>query len=160
MDLILWRHAEAEEGSPDASRRLTGKGKRQAALMARWLKVYLPKHARLLASPACRAQQTMQALDLPFETLDDLAQGNEAQQILEAINWPNDTRPVVIVGHNPAFGQIGALLLSGEAQDWNLKKGGVWWFTRFGPEDFEETILQAAMTPGLLKRVRQKGRTV
>lgn len=86
MDLILWRHAQAEENAPgkgtsDSVRRLTRKGEKQAALMARRLKADLPRHVRLLASPACRAQQTMQALGLPFETLDDLAQDRDAQQL-------------------------------------------------------------------------------
>ena len=30
MDLILWRHAEAEPGEPDLGRRLTAKGHKQA----------------------------------------------------------------------------------------------------------------------------------
>ncbi len=40
MDLILWRHAEAEnaeEGRDDLSRALTPKGERQALRMASWL---------------------------------------------------------------------------------------------------------------------------
>ncbi|MGZ5154068.1 MAG: histidine phosphatase family protein, partial [Burkholderiales bacterium] len=31
MDLILWRHADAEDGANDAARRLTPKGLKQAA---------------------------------------------------------------------------------------------------------------------------------
>ena len=37
MNLILWRHAEAEDGADDLQRALTGKGRRQAARMAQWL---------------------------------------------------------------------------------------------------------------------------
>ena len=33
MDLILWRHAEAEPGEPDLGRRLTAKGLKQAERM-------------------------------------------------------------------------------------------------------------------------------
>ena len=40
MELILWRHAEAEDAEPDLTRNLTSKGNRQAALMARWLHDY------------------------------------------------------------------------------------------------------------------------
>ncbi|MEN9474757.1 MAG: hypothetical protein RIS48_1477, partial [Pseudomonadota bacterium] len=43
-DLILWRHAEAEDladneetGGSDLSRRLTAKGEKQAARMSNWL---------------------------------------------------------------------------------------------------------------------------
>ena len=34
MDLILWRHADAQDGSPDMERALTAKGLKQAELMA------------------------------------------------------------------------------------------------------------------------------
>ena len=40
MDLILWRHAEAEEaddGRPDLERKLTARGERQATRVALWL---------------------------------------------------------------------------------------------------------------------------
>ena len=40
MDLILWRHAEAEDGlpgAPDAGRELTARGRKQAMKMAGWL---------------------------------------------------------------------------------------------------------------------------
>ena len=37
MDLILWRHADAEDGSPDLRRALTRKGEKQAEHMAAWL---------------------------------------------------------------------------------------------------------------------------
>ena len=42
MDLILWRHAEAEPGEPDLGRRLTAKGIQQAERMAKWLDRHLP----------------------------------------------------------------------------------------------------------------------
>lgn len=75
MELILWRHAEAEEGAPDSSRKLTGKGKKQAQLMAEWLKPRLPEHTRLIVSPATRAQQTATALSNEFETLKEIGPG-------------------------------------------------------------------------------------
>ena len=40
MDLILWRHAEAQvlrDGQTDLERALTPKGERQAQRMAEWL---------------------------------------------------------------------------------------------------------------------------
>ncbi|MEO7547467.1 MAG: histidine phosphatase family protein, partial [Ramlibacter sp.] len=40
MDLILWRHAEAEdapEGGDDLDRALTSRGEKQAARVAAWL---------------------------------------------------------------------------------------------------------------------------
>ena len=46
MDLILWRHAEAEPGEPDLGRRLTAKGIQQAERMAKWLDRHLPATTR------------------------------------------------------------------------------------------------------------------
>jgi phosphohistidine phosphatase len=42
MDLILWRHAEAEDGLPDLERRLTPRGQKHAARIAQWLLQRLP----------------------------------------------------------------------------------------------------------------------
>src|SRR5690349_22456953 len=75
MDLILWRHAEAEAGEPDMGRRLTGKGVKQAERMATWLDAHLPDTCRVLVSPADRAQQTAQALNRKFKTVPELAPG-------------------------------------------------------------------------------------
>ena len=52
MDLLLWRHCEAEPGESDLGRALTGKGEKQARRMAAWLHEHLPESARILASPA------------------------------------------------------------------------------------------------------------
>jgi phosphohistidine phosphatase len=51
MDLILWRHADAEGGSPDSERRLTERGREQARRVAAWLKARLPRGCEVLVSP-------------------------------------------------------------------------------------------------------------
>ena len=75
MELILWRHADAEDaapGKPDAERSLTAKGEKQARRVAGWLKKQLPEDTRVVVSPARRAQQTAQALVKRFETSRDV----------------------------------------------------------------------------------------
>ena len=42
MDLLLWRHAEAEEGLNDFERALTMRGEKQAKSVARWLLQHRP----------------------------------------------------------------------------------------------------------------------
>jgi len=54
MELILWRHADAEEGADDLARRLTKKGEADAAAMAKWLRAQLPGDFTLVSSPAVR----------------------------------------------------------------------------------------------------------
>ena len=78
MDLILWRHAEAEDGVPDGERALTKKGRKQAAALAAWLNERLPKRPRILVSPAVRAQQTAAALGQAFTTAREIGVGASA----------------------------------------------------------------------------------
>ena len=67
MELVLWRHADAEVGPADLKRELTDKGRRQASRMARWLRPRLEGDWEILASPAARARQTADALDLDYD---------------------------------------------------------------------------------------------
>jgi len=85
MELILWRHAEAEDGSPDLERELTGKGRKQAARMADWLNPRLPPDIRILSSPASRTLQTAQALGRDYEVVPELAPGASAEEVLAQI---------------------------------------------------------------------------
>ena len=80
MDLILWRHAEAEDGLPDAARKLTRRGQRQAEDMAAWLQGRLPKKLAVVASPATRTQETAAALGLPVITDRRLGVGRRVQR--------------------------------------------------------------------------------
>jgi phosphohistidine phosphatase len=151
MELILWRHAEAEDGLPDAARELTRRGRRQAAHMAAWLRPRLPRKTLVIASPATRTRQTAEALDLPFETDRRLGVGASAADVLGAIGWPDRARALVVVGHQPTLGRIAALLLSGAESEWAVKKGAVWWLTTRHREGTQQVILRASLAPDLLK---------
>ncbi len=149
MDLLLWRHADAEEGNPDAARALTKKGLKQAAQMATWLRPRLPRDCLILASPAKRAQQTASALDLPYATERRVGVQADIADLIAASNWPKHAGAVVLVGHQPTLGRLAAWLLAGQPADWTIKKGALWWFsgsTRNG--DFQ-TILRAVVSPDL-----------
>ena len=147
MDLLLWRHAEAEDGFPDLKRKLTARGEKQAAQMAEWLKKHAPKNLRILVSPAVRCQQTAKALGLPFETNKRLGTGSNAVSLLSATGWPDGGKAsaILIVGHQPTLGQIAALLLSGAEDDWIIKKGAVWWFSNRIRREEKRMVLRAAM---------------
>ena len=92
MDLILWRHAEAEDGTPDLKRKLTARGEKQARQMAEWIKQHAPKNLRIIASPAVRTQQTAQALGMPFSTDKRLGTDAGVPGLLAAVDWP-DRKP-------------------------------------------------------------------
>ena len=147
MDLILWRHAEAEPGEPDLGRRLTAKGLKQAERMGTWLEHHLPDSARILVSPADRAQQTALGLKRKFRTVDDLAPGAPVAAVLAAANWPDSRETVVVVGHQPTLGAVASFLLSGDEAYWSIRKGAVWWLSsrdRAGPS---EVILRVVIGP-------------
>jgi phosphohistidine phosphatase len=150
MDLILWRHAEAEDGFPDAKRALTEKGHRQAARMAHWLLERLPKDARILASPAVRAQQTAAALSRNFTTMDALAPEAEVEAILEAAGWPRRGGSVLVVGHQPTLGAVLSRLLAEGNDSWNVKKGAIFWLCSRKRGNSAETVLKAALSPDML----------
>jgi phosphohistidine phosphatase len=153
MDLILWRHAEAHvlrEGQSDLERVLTPKGERQAQRMAEWLNHRLASSTRVLVSPAERTQQTAKALGRKFKTVQALAPEASALALLDAARWPDAPEPVLIVGHQPALGQLAALLLSGGAQEWAVKKGAVWWLRSRVREGEPQVFLQAVQAPDCL----------
>jgi phosphohistidine phosphatase len=145
MDLILWRHADANPGEDDMSRALTGKGKRQAAQMAKWLEKHLPESTRVLVSPAARTIETAEALGRKYKVIDQLAPGAQAASVLAIADWPASKNPVLIVGHQPTLGQVASLLLFGAEQDVSIRKGAVWWITNRAREPEQQTMLRAAM---------------
>ncbi|HEX6690056.1 MAG TPA: phosphohistidine phosphatase SixA [Burkholderiales bacterium] len=150
MDLILWRHAEAEEGGADLERALTGKGRKQAAHVAEWLLQRLPAKFTLLASPAKRAQQTAAALGVKIKTVDRLAPGARVADVLAAAGWPDHKGAVVVVGHQPDLGSAVAQLLSGSPADWSLKKGALAWIASRERDGEAQVVLRAAISPDLL----------
>lgn len=149
MEIVLWRHADAEEGAEDAARPLTPKGVKQAERVAAWLDARLPKNARIMASPAVRAQQTARALARKFTTSQSIGTGARASEVLKAAGWPDAGGTVVIVGHQPTLGAAAALAVTGAASPWRMQKGALWWIAR--EDDDGDAIVRAVMTPELLK---------
>lgn len=154
MDLILWRHADAEPGEPDEKRRLTAKGKKQARRAAEWLHGSLPNSARILVSPAVRAQQTAAFLaelsHRKLKTVPALAPGASADEILQIVDWPSAGGCVVVVGHQPALGRVASRLLAGKDLPWSIKKAGIWWLQARGETEPVEIALRAVVNPDLL----------
>jgi len=140
MEIILWRHADAEDGADDLARRLTAKGEAQAAAMAKWLRRHLPAEYVLLASPARRAQQTAAALRVAIQTEPELAPGARPRQILELCKRHRGL--VIVVGHQPDLGRAAAHLVSGADAEWSIQKGAICWI--------DAHRLRAMLSPDLL----------
>ena len=121
--LCLLRHAKAGDGSPDITRRLTERGRRDAAALGRWLagQGLVPDQA--IVSPAARAQETWEAVrsELPASApkgkRDDRIYANSVADLLEVIHGCADTvGTLVLVGHNPSMEEL-ALELADDAHD-------------------------------------------
>ncbi|MGN6652863.1 SixA phosphatase family protein [Trinickia sp.] len=130
MDLILWRHAEAEEtAQTDSARQLTTRGRKQAQAVAKWLRHRLEPDAVILSSPAARTVQTVESLTDQYRTVESIGPGASPDAVLAAAQWPEGiAQTVVIVGHQPTLGLVASRLLTGDAVEWTIKKGAIWWF--------------------------------
>ena len=153
MDLILWRHAEAEvapEGGDDLSRPLTKKGEKQAARMAAWLDRYLPEGTRVLVSPSVRTQQTVAPLERKFKLRDELVPETSVTDVLALLKWhpesgPQLKGPVLLVGHQPYLGQLLVQLLGMKEDTCPVRKGAVWWLrTRVRDGQLQTELLTVA----------------
>lgn len=153
MDLILWRHAEAEDapdGGDDLTRALTSRGEKQAARMAAWLDRQLPEGLRVLASPARRTEQTANALGRKFKMRAELLPGGSVEDLLELVQWPRAKGAVLIVGHQPVLGQTIAQLLELQAAECAVRKGAVWWLRQRHRLDQSQTVLLTVQSPEFL----------
>lgn len=150
MDLILWRHAEATDlqgHEDDLLRPLTARGEKHALRMGQWLDRQLPEGARILSSPAVRAEQTARALQRKYKVRDALSPGASVADLLEAAQWPDAKFPVVLVGHQPSLGELAARLLGMEAGSCPMRKGAVWWLRNRHREGVDQTVILSVTTP-------------
>lgn len=150
MDIILWRHADAEEGGRDLDRKLTAKGRKQAERMAEWLVKRLPSKCKLVSSPARRARETADALGLRYKIHDRLAPGAAPKDVLAACGWPDHKGFCIVVGHQPDLGRAAAMLLAEQDAEWSLKKGALLWLTSRDRDGKRQIVLRAAISPDLL----------
>lgn len=153
MDLILWRHAEAvdlELVGCDMDRMLTPKGHKQATRMAHWLDRQLPDGAKILASPAVRAQETANALGRRFKTVAALAPLGNVAELLETVQWPNAKGCVMVVGHQPTLGKTIASLLGLTDEECAIKKGAVWWLRYRERDGHGRAVVVTVQSPDFL----------
>src|SRR3569833_2691153 len=150
MDLIFWRHAEAEderEGLVDIDRPLTAKGEKQAQRVGAWLDRHLPDGTRVLCSPALRCQQTALARGRKFKLRDALAPGAVVTDLLDAAQWPHARRPVMIVGHQPVLGEAVARVLDVPVAPCKIRKACEKKQHNHKRDGHEQTLVWAVQSP-------------
>lgn len=157
MDLILWRHSEAEDSlsgnehpGTDMDRSLTHRGEKQAARMAAWIDRQLPEGARILVSPARRCEQTALALGRKYKVRSELGPEANPAQLLELVQWPASKYPILVIGHQPVLGRVIAQLLELKEAECAVKKGALWWLRNRDKDGHNQTLVMTVQSPELL----------
>lgn len=153
MDLVLWRHAEAEDEMPqgdDMRRPLTPRGEKLAARMAAWLDRQLPDVTRIWVSPARRAEQTALILGRKYKVSAEIAPGATPDQLLALVQWSQAKGTVLVVGHQPTLGQVAARLLGLRVEACAIRKGAIWWLRQRERDGVAQTVLLSVQSPELL----------
>jgi phosphohistidine phosphatase len=160
--LLLLRHGIAEDraaGQDDASRPLTAEGVKKTRQAAAGLAEVIEPPDLILTSPKLRARQTADlvanALDMRAQSLDALGTQAPERIVRKLQSYRQDT--LLIVGHEPTFSRIVALLCTGnaDAEILELKKAGCA-CVEFDPEsdpaaDFPHARLLWLLTPAILR---------
>src|SRR5688572_24530103 len=132
-ELILLRHAHAEAGKPgqdDIDRPLSLQGEAEAEAAGRWLREHGYVPDRVVRSPARRARETCERAlaELGFVDQREDARIYDATpgRLIEVADDHRDLGRVLLIGHNPGFEQLVALLSSGQSGDFRgMPAGGI-----------------------------------
>lgn len=165
MDLLVIRHAIAEDAQPDqddASRELTTEGSRKFRRSVQGLRELDWTLDRVLTSPWTRAIQTVELLKpitdgpvISTELLCDKPRPELFALIAEATAPQQEEHATAVVGHEPWLTEMIAWLAFGDphhSEGIELKKGGVAWLQ--GTAVPGGMKLRALLTPKLLRALR------
>jgi phosphohistidine phosphatase SixA len=116
-EIILLRHAHAESqksGQTDSARPLSPRGIVEAEAAGAWLREKSVLPARILCSPAVRAAQTLErALGAVSAVSEPRIYEASAGELITLIDDNADAPRLLLVGHNPGFETLVALLATG-----------------------------------------------
>ncbi len=117
LNLLVMRHSKTEPAAEtDHVRRLTERGRADAAAAGAWVAASGLAPGVILASTAARAEETAELVATVagvrrVELIDELygADGYEILDIVTA-HVPDELTSAMVVGHNPAIAQFGFLI--------------------------------------------------
>lgn len=120
---MIWllRHGEAEDGSPDAERKLTSKGKDQSRAAGAALAAMGVELDACFASPKVRAAQTARLACEPLGA-DVRLEPKLAGGPFDADALCAGTENVLLVGHDPDFSMAVHTMTGAQVR---MKKGGL-----------------------------------
>lgn len=130
MQLYLFRHAEAEDGSltlADGERKLTKRGIERTRKAAGVVKSLGVKPAHLYSSPLVRARQTAdilaEALGVKVEVHEEVGPGFNTKTAARLVQDSGHDDQIMFVGHEPDFSATISAIIGG---GWiEMKKGGL-----------------------------------
>jgi len=151
-ELILLRHAHAESakaGGDDATRPLSARGITEAEDAGAWLREHQALPARVLCSPARRTRQTLErALGEVGTMLEPRIYEATAGGLIALIDEHADAGRLLLVGHNPGFETVVALLTTGQSGDFRgIPPGGIAWIELAGAAEPGAGRLKAFWAP-------------
>jgi phosphohistidine phosphatase len=122
--LILLRHAHAQPQQPgqhDRERPLSATGEAEADAAGRWLAGHGPLPQRVVVSPAERTRATAERVLAQTGYIDQRSDERiyEASpgDLFEVIAAHAEVEVLMLVGHNPGFESLAALLSTGQSGD-------------------------------------------
>jgi phosphohistidine phosphatase len=166
MDVILIRHAEAGDRDAaqypnDDKRPITAEGRKKQTTIARIMKKMGIQFDYLVTSPVDRAVQTAEVLAEVFgfkeaptqsEALGHTCTPRNVLKLLVKFP-PRDA--VALVGHEPAFSQVAAALVSPDGDlHIELKKSGVIGIGFPGAPELGKGTLLYLLKPGHLRKLK------
>ncbi len=145
----MWRHTEAEDALPDATRELTGRGRKQARAWPTGLIRRLPPDITHSDQSRHPRPATPQHWGVNTKRCRIGARRQRSGRAGRG-GWPDAAYPVLVVGHQPTLGQVAMQLLAGQAGDLTVKKGGIWWFQSRERTGQVQVVLRAVAAPDWL----------
>ncbi len=147
-ELILLRHAHAEPAAPgldDIDRPLSLRGQAEAEAAGRWLRDQGLAPDRVICSPARRTRETIEqvlgVLGFVEVRQDPRVYDATPGTLMQVADDHRELARVLLVGHNPGFEQMAALLCSGQSGEFRGMPAGAVAVLRLPAE--------AALEPGI-----------
>ena len=131
MELYLFRHGIAEDGSPDAGRKLTDKGREKTAAVVRMANQAGVVPSLIWSSPYVRAVETAEVAAVgfgykgPIVPIESLVPHGTPEAVWNCISDHRAEPSILLTGHEPLLSCLTAWLLASPALRVEMKKSAM-----------------------------------
>ena len=159
MNLFILRHGKAEkssEGTPDAARALTRKGKKEVKKVAQWMKGNKIRFDAIATSPLTRALMTAKIVASVLDqkdrlvVWDELAPGGDLDTVCYHASGYGEHASVLVVGHEPGVSMLTSKI-TGDNGSNGFAKAGLAKIRHFSFTRCPSGDLQWLLTPKNMK---------